>query len=111
MDSTASPVPKKRRNRAAWIMGLVFVGLALVVWEGLCLSGSEIPFLPALWLARQTKGSDGRRVTDLIRLRSGTSDGEQHWHHCIDCDDIYTHVPHMAIRVTTNANLFDLYLF
>jgi hypothetical protein len=71
----------------------------------------EYPFWPTLWIAEQTQIPDGRRVTDLIRSRSGGSNVQQHWHHCSWCDVVYPHAEHLAVKVTINENETNFYLF
>ena len=50
-------------------------------------------------------------MTDLIRLRSGGSYANQHWHHCSWCEVVYPHAQHLAIKVTINNSEEDYYLF
>ena len=71
---------------------------------------SEFPFSATLWLASQTR-INGSNMADLVRVRSGDSYTDQHWHHCTWCDVVYPHAPHMAVQVSINANRRDFYLF
>jgi hypothetical protein len=71
----------------------------------------EFPFWPSLWLAARTRTSDHTRVTELVRVRAGTSYVSQHWHHCTWCDTVYPQAPHSAVKVTVNKNEYDFYLF
>jgi hypothetical protein len=111
MNSRSPVVHKKRRNKAALLVGIVCVVLAAAVYEYGLIFEFEYPFIPTLWLAEQTKTPDGSRVTDLIRIRSGSSYVEQYWHHCTWCDVVYPHAPHLAIKVTVNNDEKDFYLF
>ena len=70
----------------------------------------EYPFWPTLWLAEQTRAPDGSRVAELIRVRSGSTNSLQHWHHCTYCADIYPHAPHLAVQVTGTSDT-DFYVF
>ena len=78
---------------------------------GVCSSSSIPSDRPCGWRTQQTKTSDGSRVTDLIRMRSGSSYVEQYWHHCSWCDVVYPHAPHLAVKVTINNDEGDFYLF
>lgn len=82
MISTAQTRQKMKRTRVALLVGAVFVVLAAAAYEFGRVFEFEYPFWPTLWLAEQTKTPGGSRVTDLIRIRAGTSYSEQHWHHC-----------------------------
>lgn len=93
------------------VVTTILAVLMAAVWMWGYVMECEYPFWPTLWLAERTKAPDGIRVADLIRVRSGSSYVEQHWHHCTYCDDAYPHAPHMAIQVTINANAMDFYLF
>jgi len=101
------------RSKRAWIMGLSLIVVAVVVYGCGCALEFEYPFWPTLWLASRTKTPDGQRVADLIRIRSGSSYVEQHWHHCTWCDVVYPDAPHLAVKVTINDSLDDkeFYLF
>lgn len=104
-------VSKRNILKVVAIAGVAFVLLAAAVYEYGCWFEYEYPFWPTLKMAQQTKSPDGRRVTDLIRIRSGSSYVEQHWHHCTWCDVVYPHAPHLAVMVTINNNERDFYLF
>jgi hypothetical protein len=111
MNSTTPIVPKGRRIKVALIVSVVCIVVAAAVyWFGLFFE-FEYPFWPTLYLAEQTKTPDGSRVTDLIRIRSGSSYVHQHWHHCTFCDGVYPYAPHLAIRVTGDFDEMDFYLF
>lgn len=89
----------------------MFVLLAAAVYEFGRMLEFEYPFWPTLWLAKQTKTSDGNRVADLIRSRSGASYVGQRWHHCTWCDVAYSHAPNVAVKVTFSNDERDFYLF
>jgi len=110
MNLKFSAIRKMRRRKVALRVGMAFVFLAVVYEWGLFCE-CEYPFWPTLWLAERTKIPDGSRVTDLIRIRSGSSYAEQYWHHCTWCDVVYPHAPHLAIKVTINNDEKDFYLF
>ena len=101
---------KRKRRRTAWVVAAVFVVLGLVYEAGFVME-CEYPFWPTLWVAEQTKTPDGKRVVDLIRSRSGVLSGEEHWHHCSWCDDVFEYAPHMAIKVTANNDEAKYLLF
>jgi len=89
-------------------VGVTVVAVAL--WLAAALE-CEFPFWPSLWLAERTRTSDGTRVSELLRVRSGSNYVSQYWHHCTWCDVVYPHAPHSAIKVTVNTNEYDFYLF
>jgi hypothetical protein len=111
MISTAQTCQKMKRTRVALLVGVVFVVLTAAVYVFGLGFEFEYPFWPTLWLAEQTKTPDGSRMTDLIRIRSGSSYVKQHWHHCTFCDDVYPYAPHMAVTVTVNNDERNFYLF
>jgi hypothetical protein len=111
MNATAPSVRKIRRRTVALLVSVVCVVLVAAVYEFGLIFECEYPFRPTLWLAEQTKIPDGRRMTDLIRIRSDGSYADQYWHHCTWCDVVYPHVPHLAIKVTLNNDERDFYLF
>jgi hypothetical protein len=110
MNSTAQTSRKIKPSRVILLAVVAFVILAAVYEFGRVFE-FEYPFWPTLWLAEQTKTPDGSRVTDLIRIRSGSPHVSQHWHHCTWCDVVYPHAPHLAIKVTVNDDERDFYLF
>jgi hypothetical protein len=110
MTSTGQSIRKTKGGRVALLLGGAIALFVAVTYVGLVFE-CEYPFWPTLWLAEQTKIPDGSRVTDLIRIRSGSSYLQQHWHHCSYCDVVYPHAPHLAIRVTGNYANLDFYLF
>ena len=102
---------RRKLIRLAGFAGVVLIILGtLVYWFG-CALEFEYPFWPTLWVAEQIKTHDGSRITDLIRIRSGNSYVQQHWHHCTWCDEVYPHAPHMAVKVTINNDEKIFYLF
>jgi hypothetical protein len=111
MSTTDQTCRKVKRTRFALGMAVVFVILVAGVYAFGYVFEFEYPFWPTLWLAQQTKTSDGRLVSDLIRTRSGNSYADEHWHHCTFCDDVYPYAPHMAVKVYINTNVNVCYLF
>jgi hypothetical protein len=100
-----------KRGRITLLVGISVVVLAAAAYEFGRVFELEYPFWPTLWVAEQTKTPDGIRVTSLIRIQSGASYVEQHWHHCTWCDVVYPHAPHLAVKVTVNNDGKDFYLF
>jgi len=92
-------------------IALIFAVVAGIVYLGGLFLECEYPFWPTLLLAARAKTPEGSRVTDLIRVRSGSSYAQQHWHHCTWCDVVYPHAPQLAIKVTVNTNTGDYFLF
>jgi hypothetical protein len=111
MASTAQTIRKMKPGKVALLVAIVFVVLAAAAYEFGRVFEFEYPFWPTLWLAEQTKTSSGSRVTDLIRIRAGSSYVGQHWHHCTWCDVVYPHAAHLAVKVTVNNGERDFYLF
>ncbi|HEX3797931.1 MAG TPA: hypothetical protein VH413_04455 [Verrucomicrobiae bacterium] len=111
MNSTSPASFKRRRTRVVLVSLVALIVLAAAVLELGCMFECEYPFWPSLWLAKQTRTPDGSRVTDLIRVRSGSSYVSQYWHHCTWCDVVYPHAPHMAVKVTINDDENDFLLF
>jgi hypothetical protein len=109
--ATGSMDHKRKQSRAILFAAVVSVLLAAAVGEFGRIFEYEYPFWPTLWVAEQTKAPGGTRMFDLIRVRSGSSYVEQHWHHCTWCDVVYPHAPHMAVKVTVNHDEEDFYLF
>lgn len=97
-------------KRIAIVLTIAGLLAGAVLWVAVGLE-CEFPFWPTLWLASQTKVPDGTRISQLVQVRAGSSHASQHWHHCAWCDEIYTHVPHSAVKVTFNTNRNDFYLF
>jgi len=106
MISTVQVSKKTKRIRVALILMAALIVLAGAVCLLGCFFETEYPYLPTLWIAKHTKVPDGRLVADLIRIRSGNSYLQQHWHHCAWCEEVYPHAPHMAVRVIRGATQF-----
>src|SRR5215831_13309063 len=83
---------------------------AVLLWVAAALE-CEFPFWPSLCLAERTEISGGTRVSELVRVRSGSNYISQYWHHCTWCDVVYPHAAHSAVKVTVNTNEYDFYLF
>jgi hypothetical protein len=109
--STAHIYWSGSRKRTALLLAVILAVLMGAFWMWGYILEDEYPFWPTLWIAEQTKVPDGTRVATLIRVRSGSSYVDQHWHHCTWCDVVYPHAQHMAIQVTINANEKEFYLF
>ena len=111
MTPTTQTCRRMKRSSVVLIAVVILaVFTAVVLWAGAALE-FEFPFWPTLWLASRTKAPAGTRVAELVRVRSGSSYVEQHWHHCTLCDVVYPHAPHLAVKVTVNTNEYDFYLF
>lgn len=112
MNSTTQSGWKIKRRRVVLLIALsVLFVLGVAILEFGCVFEFEYPFRPTVWLAEHTKTPAGSRVTELIRIRSGSSYLSQRWHHCTWCDVVYPHAAHMAVKVTVNENEKDFHLF